>query len=269
MWDDGPTEEAVEKIGTLSLRHTIKRLLIWCINRSSGTYFHTGSLYHDKLVKMGVEREKLVNLPFFVKDTLRGKNILTEVKAKPVTGVKILAGGRLIHRKGYDLLIAALHHLVLQNLTSWNLTLVGSGPEECNLEKMIERFKLTPYVTKISWAEPSEFNQLIENCDVFVAPARFDPFPTTIISALRASKLVIATEKVGSAVEFIEDGVNGLLVPENSIDGLQDALSNAVSIESLRNSLSKNADKRVALWPVTRGVQLVIDAVYDSIDIKS
>ena len=61
--------------------------------------------------------------------------------------------------------------------------------------------------------------------DIFVAPARFDPFPTTIISAMNAGLAIVAADGVGSARELITTGESGIIVASDSPQALADALA--------------------------------------------
>ena len=117
----------------------------------------------------------------------------------------------MIHQKGFDVFINALALLKDEGFSAWEATIAGSGSLKQDLADLALRLCVDERISFVDWTEPDIFASYIHSCDVFVAPARSDPFPTTIIAAMQAEKAVIATDKVGSAVEFIKTGINGLI----------------------------------------------------------
>ena len=105
----------------------------------------------------------------------------------------------------------------------------------------------------------------MHSCDIFVAPARFDHFPTTVIAAMQAGVAVLATQGVGSAVEFISAGRNGLLAAPGEPDALADHLVWLVQNPVDRKRLAAAALDTMAQWPVERGAALIVNAARDAL----
>lgn len=259
MWFDTPRDVK----NASRFKALIKRLLIKSINRSPGVCFVTGGSAMASYREMGIHREKLCRLPFF---TRRGHDDLTIRESMEIENgnLFILAGGRLISSKGYDLFIKALQSLMKERVSGWKAVLVGSGPESESLRNMAADLGVTSHLRFIDWCEPKDFANFVEGCDIFVAPARFDPFPTTVISAMQAGKVVLATDGVGSAVEFIESGVNGVRVPTNHSGVLAEALLALVEDTDRCRELGQQAEKTLAHWQVSRGVQIVSHAAKEA-----
>jgi glycosyltransferase involved in cell wall biosynthesis len=260
MWDDGPSDESVALITSCwRPRQIIKRQLIGLINKTPGTYFITGYCKKPGVLKLGILPSKLVKLPFFVQSgsfvsALRDKHQCNS------DSTLIVAGGRLIKSKGFDILISALPLLNPMVTRPYKLVLVGSGEQKDNLTDLAKQFGLTSFIDFVGWAESDLWANYIQSCDIFVAPARFDHFPTTVIAAMQAGISVVATDGVGSAVEFIESGRNGIIVPSESPESLASALGQLINDPTLREVLGSAAKVTMSEWPVERGARLVVDA---------
>ena len=82
--------------------------------------------------------------------------------------------------------------------------------------------------------------------DVFVLPAIWDdPFPTALVEAAAAG-LPIVTTKMGGIPEFIEDGVNGILLEDaqNTFE-LAEKISMLLGNRQLADTISRKARKVV------------------------
>jgi len=264
MWDDGPSPEALEQFRKpWRPRQAVKRLLIALINRTPGTYFYTGELAAAGIRQLGVRPDKMESLPFFVAEG-KADPTLREAHGCAADTVMIVAGGRLVHEKGYDVLIEALARLRECEKAGWRAVLIGSGGEAARLRERAASLGLGDLLDFVPWAEPDRFAAYIHSCDVFVAPARFDHFPTTIIAAMQAGVAVVATDKVGSAVEFIETGRTGLIVPSEDPDALAGALAQLVGQPATRERMAAAGEKAIRQWPVSRGARLIVDAAREA-----
>ncbi len=100
----------------------------------------------------------------------------------------ILAAGRLIRQKGFDLLIDAFARL---DDPRARLVIVGSGPEEDELRRKIERLDLAQCVTLAGFVP--DIRPHLDAARVFVLPSRFEGYGAVIVEALGAGRPVIAT----------------------------------------------------------------------------
>ena len=259
MWDDGPSPEALRDFTRWwRPRPLMKRVLIALINRTDGAYFYTGALARAGIVTLGVRERKLVPLPFFVRPGDAVAFRREDYGAAP-SDVLLVAGGRLIPEKGYLDLVEALATLHERRTAEWYLVLFGSGPERPAIEQAIERAAIGGRVRLVPWAEPEAFANAVCAADVFVAPARFDHFPTTVIGAMQAGVPVVATDGVGSAAEFVRHGENGMLVPAGDPAALAAALEVMVGDAPGRARMGVAAASTLAAWPVLRGAELIVD----------
>lgn len=164
------------------------------------------------------------------------RNVSAELHAEPDrTPVRICSVARFDDPKDHRTLLEALALLREQ---TWEIDLVGEGPQEEEMQRLArelgvaERVKFHGYV-----ADPSG---LLAQAQLFVLSSRSEAFPRSILEALRAGLPVVATE-VGGVGEAVTDGVNGLLVPAGSPRALASALGRLVESAPLRKSMGEAA----------------------------
>ena len=176
----------------------------------------------------------------------------------------ILAGGRLTREKGYDVLLEALGALSREQHADWRAVLIGSGPERQRLQTLSVELGLQDRLDFVAWAEPETFADYVQTCDVFVAPARFDHFPTTVIAAMQAGVALVATDAVGSAVEFVDPGRNGILCRAESATALAQPLARLIDDAPERLRLAAAGRDTMRQWPVERGARMIVDAAREA-----
>jgi glycosyltransferase involved in cell wall biosynthesis len=160
---------------------------------------------------------------------------------------RLLFVGRFEGRKGIDILFGALPGL-LQRHQEVVAELVGDhrvqGP---NGNTLLEAFRAKH--CGASWLDRVRTPGILSdaalldayrNCDVFVAPSRFESFGLIFLEAMRFAKPVVAMDNSG-AREIIFSGKNGLLVPGDDPAGLEAALHRLLSDGALRAKMGQQA----------------------------
>jgi len=177
------------------------------------------------------------NLPFIQQFTskkisviYRGFNftpVLREKKEKPD---QILIGfvGRLVKLKGVDLLIEAFAQLE-QEYRNLRLQIIWDGEERCNLEKQVEALGLWDKISFLWYQSPEKvYSDFLPHIDIFVNPSLQEGLPTTVIEALFAQCITVATG-VGGTRE-IADGEDFIVVEPWSVEALKGALNQALAL---------------------------------------
>lgn len=134
-------------------------------------------------------------------------------------GRTILAAGRLIRQKGFDLLIAAFARLGAPDA---RLVIAGTGPEEAALRRQIERAGLTDRIRLAGYAP--DIRPLLDTARYFVMPSRFEGYGAVILEALAAGRPVVATASTPAVGDVLTDPECGIVIPVGDIDALTAAL---------------------------------------------
>lgn len=88
-----------------------------------------------------------------------------------------------------------------------------------------------------------EVRAAYRNADPMVFPSRLEGLSLTIMEAM-ASGLPVIASNCSSMPELIEDGVSGVLVPQDDVDGFAEAIAGLSADRGRLNSMSINARKR-------------------------
>jgi glycosyltransferase involved in cell wall biosynthesis len=106
----------------------------------------------------------------------------------------------------------------------------GEGPRRVAMERYLRRHGMG-WVELPGRLSPDRLRELYAQADVYVAPAVLEAFGIAALEARTAGLPVVARTGTG-VVEFVEDGVEGLLAPSD--DGLAEAVERLVTDPVLR-----------------------------------
>lgn len=156
-------------------------------------------------------------------------------------GLHVLAVGRLVPKKGFDVLVRAVARLGHDVA----LRIVGEGPERPGLERLIAetgcRDRAVLAGARTHAALPADYAW----ADVVVVPSVVDAsgdrdgLPNVVLEAMAAGRPVIGT-RTGAISSAVEDGASGWLVDAGSVEGLVDALRSAAHPER-RTAVARRA----------------------------
>src|SRR5262249_38216695 len=133
------------------------------------------------------------------------------------SGRVIMAMGRLVHQKGFDLLLKAFS-MVAAKHPEWSLAVLGEGPLRADLEAQTEELQLAG---RVRWAGRIEdpFPTLC-TADLFAFPSRFEGFGLALAEAMACGLPVVSFDCPEGPGEIIRHGVDGVLVPPEDVDAL-------------------------------------------------
>lgn len=135
----------------------------------------------------------------------------------------LLAAGRLVHQKGFDILVRAFD--ILRRSRDAQLTIAGDGPELARLQRFAEA---TPWAADIEFVGYQDLDQSMCRASVFVLPSRWEGLPGVLIEALALGTPVVATDCPGGTREVLENGRWGELVPVDDAEALAEAIDRAL-----------------------------------------
>jgi len=154
----------------------------------------------------------------------------------------ILAMGRLVHKKGFDLLIRAFAQ-ISSEFPRFHLLIAGDGEERSKLEQWIDDLNLREHVILLGFANRAESISLFWGCEFFVLSSRLEPFGIVVAEAMAAHKAVLATRS-GGVVDLIQPGVNGLLV-DTAVDALAQGLRAMLAHPDATRAMGERAHQTI------------------------
>lgn len=164
--------------------------------------------------------------------------LLPELPERRGDGRSLVAVGRLVPQKGFDMLLDAFAQ-VAPRFPDSTLTIWGEGPERAALERQRDALGLSdrvrfPGVT----GRPGGW---IEGADIFVLSSRYEGWGIVLLEAMAAGIPAVSFDCEWGPAEMIEDGVDGLLVPRGDTNALAGAIGRLMADAALRQDLAETA----------------------------
>lgn len=184
---------------------------------------------------------KIVTLPNPINPTLSAKR--TDNQKENI----ILCVGRLHKLKNHAMAIKAFENIKPEG---WRLILLGEGPEEENLQKLISgntNIELAGAITNIE--------DYYNRARIFLFTSNHEGFPNALLEAMHFGLAPISTDCESGPSEIIEDGNNGYLVPVGNVMAMEQKLKMLTENEELLEKLAAQAQlttKRYLSENVTR-----------------
>jgi glycosyltransferase involved in cell wall biosynthesis len=157
-------------------------------------------------------------------------------------GRTLVAVGRLVDQKGFDLLLPAFARIAGVH-PDWNLVIWGEGSGRAELEALRDRLGLADRVRMPGLTRhPGEW---VEDAALFVLSSRFESFGNVVTEAMAAGLPVVVTDCPWGPGEIVRHGVDGWLVPPEDVDALAGGLDRLIGDPTLRARLAAAAKRNV------------------------
>ena len=218
FWGERPGVQQPLWAGRLLRKWKLSKL-----HASTAPIWGIGKFAVDGYRKEFGSKRAYFNLPYF-SDLQRFKISGREEKTERT----FLFCGSLTKRKGVDLLARGFVRLA-QEYSNVRLRLVGDGELRRSL-----KLTLAPVKERVEFVGFKDWDDLpgeYASADVLCVPSRYDGWGLVVPEGLASGLPVIATDRMGAALEFIETGRNGWLIRADDEQALLCAMREALGVE--------------------------------------
>lgn len=197
-------------------------------------YYAVSEFSRQWLKEFGIEDEGVLYNSINPDDY---KDIIVDPSDK-LDGVTIAYTGRLIPEKGVSVLLEAFS-ILRKKYENIYLILVGEGP----LETQIKQYN-DDHIHYLGRKDNKDVIKILKNTDIFCLPSRSEGFSTSILEAA-LTKCCIITTKRGGSVELITDDRYGIIIEDNRLYFVKEALERVIKDGNYRETSANNVYKRV------------------------
>lgn len=141
----------------------------------------------------------------------------------PAQPYSIVALGRLVRQKGFDLLIEAMTRVP----GAWRLDIWGEGEDRHMLQALIDDRSLHDRIHLCGYT--GDPFPILQRADLFVLSSRWEGFGMVLVEALACQCQIVSTDCPQGPREILESGKFGQLVPPGCSDALGEAVARAAS----------------------------------------
>lgn len=192
-----------------------------------------------RMISNGVNTDTYKPIPEKDKIDWRLKHGFTE------KDVLIVFTGRLVYRKGVDLLLQCWPRVSDQQPNA-HLVIVGDGAhQKDSVEKSLKTFVRDNKLLNVHFIGASnEVASWLGAADIFAFPSRKEGCPNSLLEAMASATPVIATN-IGGASDLIISGDNGILVPADDSIALGNELIALIQNHQMRSRIAGAARSHI------------------------
>lgn len=218
---------------------------------------------HRELLQLGARRQRTVT----VSPGMDGARFSPPRAQRPRPTTSVLTVSDLAAHRGTESVIVAAARVPDAELTVVGgppAARLGADPRVAELRALAARHDALDRVRFVGRVPNEEMPELIGAADVVVQVPWYTGAGRTAIEALACGRPVIATA-VGSQLDSVEHGINGVLVPARDPHALHEALRKLVVEPRVRMALASAARPRTLDrfgWP--RATEAILEA-YDRV----
>lgn len=262
LWSDS-NAEADRATG---LKRLIKGALIRSVAKRTDAVIVCGSLGKRFYTSYGVPESKILYSPYEPDyDLIRAlpEAVIEETRQKFALGParrRFVFCGRLVALKRPDLALAAFLALAPER-PDWDLVIVGDGELRSSLEAQVPAELKNRVLFTGFLADQAAVSAIYRLCDTLVHPSEIEPWGLIINEAVAAGLAVVSTTSCGAAVELVQEGRNGFLVPPGQIEPLTRAMrtiSGTDRIDAFKAESKAALDRWRSIADPVRGIRTAL-----------
>ncbi|MEE8367421.1 MAG: glycosyltransferase family 4 protein [Thermoanaerobaculia bacterium] len=225
----------------------------------------------ERICALGFPEERSVVIPYGVDSKSFSPNVSSRTNWRQKLGISdvseiVLTVGRMVSKKGFDVLLEALPE-VLEECPNAHFIMAGGGDLLDSLRRQTK-----PWRERVHLPGPvlrDTLPDLFRAADLFVLPAvhdskgNVDGLPNVILEAM-ASGLPVVSSDISGIPLAVDDGVEGLLIPEKNSMRLATALKQLLGNPGLRSEMGRAARAKVERSLTWSAIAARYHAAYES-----
>ena len=181
---------------------------------------------------------------------------------------KVIAVGRLVYSKGFDLLLEAWKR-INQKCPGWELIIVGEKQEEDYCKQLFGMIKNYNIQRSVTIVPPTlEIDRLYAEASILVVPSRYEGFSLVLTEGMSMGLSVISFDCPFGPREIINNNIDGILVKNGEIGDLANCLMKLIKNECERIRLGEKATRNVYERYSWERISILWNECFENLKIK-
>jgi glycosyltransferase involved in cell wall biosynthesis len=232
-----------------NFKNFLKNQFLTWVYQHINTAFYVGTANKAYFKKYKLKDSQLVFAPHAIDNQRFSKDRTTEaLKLRAQLNVRendilVLFAGKLEHVKNPELLLNAFSNMKKNNV---HLVFVGNGVLEYGLKFKVKNHNIAN-VYFMNFQNQTQMPVIYQACDLFCLPSRSETWGLAVNEAMACGKAILVSDKVGCAIDLVNDQNGRVFESENLIDLTQKLIALTQDKNTLKNK-GKNAFKYIQNW---------------------
>lgn len=188
--------------------------------------------------------------------------------------ILILFAGKLESKKNPELLLKAFMKIYERQATkNIHLLFIGNGVLENSLKSQSDSYRISnlnpmaigSQIHFIDFQNQTQMPTVYQACNIFCLPSQGpnETWGLAINEAMAVGKAIIASNKVGCAVDLVKENINGTIFENNNINSLAAKLQHLVKDKQLLVQYGEQSKKIIAEWSFEKQVTALTQQLYE------
>jgi glycosyltransferase involved in cell wall biosynthesis len=251
MTDSNILSESSKTVWKKNIKHIFLGNLLF---KYSAGFFTSGKANEMFYENYGVPAQKMIHMPFswgYEKMLEKAEKMLPErSRIRELLGLAkddfvVLYVGRLSEEKMPLILLEAYQKISAPNKKLW---IVGDGPMRKQFTDVIKQYDIKG-VTIFGFVPHERTAEFYAASDVLVLPSKAETWGIVVNEAMCFGLPVIASDKVGSVLDLLQDGYNGFVFPVGNVEELSLSIKKIMDFsEEQRRLFSQRSIDIIKKW---------------------
>lgn len=173
-------------------------------------------------------------------------NMLTIVpqKVTDYQSNRVIAAGRYVYQKGFDMLIEAWH-LIDNRFNNWHLYIYGNG-DRAPYQQIVDKYGMNHNVHLMSATK--EIAEEFSKSSIFVMSSRFEGFGLVLAEAMSCGLPCISFDCPYGPRDIITNEDDGILIKNGDIEAFARSLERLMDNITLRQKMGEKAVKSITRY---------------------
>ena len=249
----------------MGARNLLKSVFLKWVYKHIDHAFYVGSNNKHYFKRYGLKENQLSFAPHATDNERFADNKSAEaILIRKKLGIRndeilILFAGKLEGKKSPELLLNAFLAL---NKPGMHLLFVGNGGLENNLKIMAAD---KPSVHFMDFHNQSAMPAIYEACDLFCLPSKGpgETWGLAVNEAMACGKAILVSDKVGCAIDLVNEGYNGMVFKNENVDDLREKLKELTLSKELLKLYGNNSKKLITNWNFSKIAEAIENKLND------